>query len=87
MITAQEVTGLNPVEVTRGELLLIVVPFFILYTTMYTTSSIKAYLNTTLTAPSNRVKSLYKTGLKKLLIIAFRGLEVAELKEEDMPLV
>jgi len=78
---------LNPTEVTREELLLIVVSFFIMYITMYTTSSIKAYLNTTLTAPSNRIKSLYKTGLKKLLIIAFRGLEVAELKEEDMPMV
>jgi hypothetical protein len=54
LITAQEVTGLNPVEVTRGELLLIVVPFFI--------------LNTTLTAPFNSTKFLYKTGLKKLLI-------------------
>ena len=87
LITAQEVVGLNPTEVTRRELLLIVVPFFILYTTMYTTSSIKTYLNTTLTAPSNRTKFLYKTGLKKLLIIALRGLEVAELKEEDMPMV
>jgi len=59
---------LNPSEVTRGELLLVVVPFFILYTTMYTTSSKKAHLNTILTAPFNSTKFLYKTGLKKLLI-------------------
>ena len=31
--------------------------------------------------------SLYNKGLLYLVIIAFLGLEVAELKEEDMPIV
>jgi len=39
---------LNPIEVTRGELLLIVVPFFILFTTMFTTTLNKPHLNSTI---------------------------------------
>ena len=49
--------------------------------------SSKCYTNLTTTEPFKSTIFLYNTGRSKLVIIACLGLEVAELKEEDMPMV
>ena len=49
--------------------------------------SSKCYTNFITTEPFKITIFLYNTGCLKLVSIACLGLEVAELKEEDMPMV